>query len=137
MANDLISRSALIDRFDDATIEIKMDLPIQEILGEDVDIEDFFMLAQEIVQQYRKLAIDTIQKQPIAYDVERVVEELQLYKQGNCTNDCEHFDNGVKYGYEKGIDDFVNAVKAKFPDDRCGIMNIEIIAEQLKAGDVG
>ena len=76
MTNDLISRSALIDRFDDATIEIKMDLPIQEILGEDVDIEDFFMLAQEIVQQYRKLAIDTIQKQPIAYDVEKVVEEI-------------------------------------------------------------
>lgn len=79
MANDLISRSALIEKFDDATIEIKMDLPIQEILGEDVDIEDFFMLAQEIVQQYRKMAIDTIQKQPIAYDVEKVVERFNSH----------------------------------------------------------
>ena len=39
------------------------------------------------------------------------LEELQLYKQGNCTNDCEHFDNGVKYGYEKGVDDFAERLE--------------------------
>lgn len=40
----------------------------------------------------------------------------------------------LSLNYNKAIDDFVNAVKTKFPDDRCGIMNIEIIATQLKAG---
>lgn len=91
MANDLISRSALIEKFDDATIEIKMDLPIQEILGEDVDIEDFFMLVQEIVQQYRKMAIDTIQKQPTAYDVEKVVEELKEASYDETQDDMNPF----------------------------------------------
>ena len=35
-------------------------------------------------------------------------------------------------GYNKAIDDFVNAVKEKFPDDKNGIFNIEKIAQQLK-----
>ncbi len=32
----------------------------------------------------------------------------------------------------RAIDEFVNVVKEKFPDDRNGIVNIEMIAEQLK-----
>ena len=68
-------------------------------------------------------------------DVHAIIQELQSYKQGNCTNDCEHFDNAVSYVYKKGIDDFVNAVIKKFPDDINGITNIKKIAEQLKEGD--
>lgn len=79
MASDLISRSALIEKFNDETIQISLDLPIQEILGDDVDVEDFFMLAQEIVQQYRKMAINTIRNQPTAYDVDAVEQEIKNY----------------------------------------------------------
>lgn len=41
-----------------------------------------------------------------------------------------------KTGYIQAIDDFVETVRRKFPDDRNAITNLEIIAEQLKAGDV-
>lgn len=69
------------------------------------------------------------------------LEELQSYKQGNCTNDCEHFDNGVKYGYNKAIDDFVKKLEEHQQENwidnlEYGITwnDIEQVAEQLKAG---
>lgn len=34
-----------------------------------------------------------------------IVDEVaQEYKQGNCANDCAHFDNAVQYGYNKAIE---------------------------------
>lgn len=41
---------------------------------------------------------------------------------------------GFNKGYNKAIDDFVEAVKRRFPYDKNGVFHIEIIAEQLKAG---
>lgn len=71
------------------------------------------------------------------------LEELQLYKQGNCTNDCEHFDNGVAYGYNKAIDDLV--LQCKKVHARGLITNwgkpfgiefdkLDEVAQQLKEG---
>ena len=68
---------------------------------------------------------------------------MQLYKQGNCTNDCEHFDNGVAYGYNKAIDDLV--LQCKKVHARGLITNwgkpfgiefdkLDEIAQQLKEG---
>ena len=85
-------------------------------------------------------------------DVHAIIQELQSYKQGNCTNDCEHFDNAVAYVYEKGIDDFAEALKKYYQCydiDLCLQDNdhfsytgsffalesyIDEIAQQLKAG---
>lgn len=39
-----------------------------------------------------------------------------------------------KCGYNKAVDDFVEAVKRRFPYDKNGVFHIELIAEQLKAG---
>lgn len=72
------------------------------------------------------------------------LEELKLYKQGNCTNDCEHFDNGVKYGYNKAIDDFAGRLEKLCLYKKIdGILytykiseSINKIAEQLKGGNV-
>lgn len=75
--SDLISRSALLKKFDDTGIHITFDLPVEEILGESVDIDDFTMLVQDAIQAYRNMVIDTIKKQPTAYDVEKVVAELK------------------------------------------------------------
>ena len=51
--------------------------------------------ALEELQQYR--AIGTI-------------EEFKVYKNGDCMNDCEHYDNCANYiyskGYNKAIDDY-------------------------------
>ena len=73
---DLISRSDLLKKFNDAGIQITFDLPVEEILGDDVDIDDFAMLVQDAIQAYKKMVIGTIKEQPTAYNVENVVAEL-------------------------------------------------------------
>ena len=75
MQNDLISKSELLEKLNDTGVEITFDLPVEEILGEDVDIDDFAMLVQDAIQAYRKMIISTIQAQPTAYDVEKVVSK--------------------------------------------------------------
>lgn len=56
-----------------------------------------------------------------------------------CKVDCGSVDEvyqcGQRRGYNKALDDFVNMIKEKFPFNKNGICNIEIIVEQLKAGE--
>lgn len=75
--SDLISRSELLTAFNNKNVQITFDLPVEEVLGEDVDLDDFSMLVQDAVQEYRKMVIDTIKNQPTAYSVDEVVEELE------------------------------------------------------------
>ena len=77
-------------------------------------------------------------------DIAKMLEELQSYKQGNCTNDCEHFDNGVKYGYNMAIDDFLKRIHEKYTEEErkqnfkqycCSIkQELADIGQKLKAG---
>ena len=69
----LIDRSKLIKELESNGVDIFFDLPVEEILGEDVDCEDFAMLVQDAIQAYRKMVIDIIQKMPITYDVDKVL----------------------------------------------------------------
>ena len=78
--SDLISRSALLKKFNDTGIQITFDLPVEEILGDDVDIDDFTMLVQDAIQAYKNMVIGTIKEQPTAYNPEKVVEELEEMK---------------------------------------------------------
>ena len=78
--SDLISRSELIKAFNNKNVQITFDLPVEEVLGEDVDLDDFAMLVQDAIQVYKKMVIDTIKNQPTAYSVEKVVEELEEAK---------------------------------------------------------
>lgn len=75
--SDLISRSALLQKFNDTGIQITFDLPVEEILGEDVDIDDFTMLMQDAIQAYKNMIIGTIKDMPTAYNVDVVVAELE------------------------------------------------------------
>ena len=75
--SDLISRSGLLNAFNNKNIQITFDLPVEEVLGEDVDLDDFAMLVQDAIQVYKKIVIDTIEKQPTAYDADMVVEGLK------------------------------------------------------------
>ena len=77
--SDLISRSELLDAFNNKNIQITLDLPVEEVLGEDVDLDDFAMLVRDAIQSYKKLVIDTIKEQPTAYDVDKVIDELELH----------------------------------------------------------
>ena len=75
--NDLVSRSQLLKVFNNKNIQITFDLPVEEVLGEDVDLDDFAMLIQDAIQSYKKMVIDTIKNQPTAYDIDKVVEQFE------------------------------------------------------------
>ena len=77
--SDLISRSELIKHLITKNIQITFDLPVEDVLGEDVDLDDFAMLVQDAIQAYKGMVIDTIKNQPTAYNVDKVVEELELH----------------------------------------------------------
>ena len=89
--SDLISRSALLKKFNDTGIQITFDLPVEEILGEDVNIDDFTMLVQDVIQVYKKMVIDTIKKQPTAFDTEKVVEQFE--EKTDFLKDCTKYGN--------------------------------------------
>ena len=100
--SDLISRSKLIKAFNNKNVQITFDLPVEEVLGEDVDLDDFAMLVQDAIQVYKKMVIDTIENQPTAYDVDKVVEELEERKHEICLSDddLEHYQNGIDNAIE-------------------------------------
>ena len=73
-------------------IQITFDLPIEEVLGEDVDLDDFAMLVQDAIQAYKKMVIDTIKNHPTAYDPDEVVKELENeLEKGNIAIDLGEF----------------------------------------------
>lgn len=65
-----------------------------------------------------------------------LIEEVKQYREIGTVEECMNSVLDIQTAYNKAIDDVVNAVKKKFPDDGCGIINIEIIAQQLKAGGI-
>ena len=119
--NDLISRSELLKAFNNKKVQITFDLPVEEVLGEDVDLDDFAMLVQDAIQAYKKMVIDTIKNQPTSYSVDKVIEELNeldvksitRYKNGNFGN----FD-GVEY-YIKKIKAIEIVKQGDVSDDVC------------------
>lgn len=50
----LIDADRLVEQFNNKGIHIEFDLPVEEILGEDVDLDDFAMLMQDGVMAYKK-----------------------------------------------------------------------------------
>ena len=94
--SDLISRSELLDAFNNKNIQITFDLPVEEVLGEDVDLDDFAMLVQDAIQAYKKMVIDTIKNQPTAYDVDKVAGELKKHKD---TTDLTTVDEEMVVGF--------------------------------------
>ena len=90
--SDLISRSDLLNEFNEKNIQITFDLPVEEVLGEDVDLDDFAMLVQDAIQAYKKMVIDTIKNHPTAYDPDEVVKELENeLEKGNIAIDLGEF----------------------------------------------
>ena len=60
--NDLISREQLINKLNSTGTNITFDIPVEEILGENVDLDDFATLMQDAIQAYRKMVIGTLRK---------------------------------------------------------------------------
>lgn len=102
--SDLISRSQLLKKFNDTRIQITFDLPVEEILGDDVDIDDFTMLVQDAIQAYKNMVIGTIKEQPTAYNPEKVVEivSVDCYSMGFDESQTEIIVEDIRKG---GIDE--------------------------------
>ena len=114
--SDLISRSDLLNEFNEKNIQITFDLPVEEVLGEDVDLDDFAMLVQDAIQAYKKMVIDTIKNQPTAYSVDKVIKELEKElsladkEKERCTGENNlQFDSAK--GYASGISTAIEIVK--------------------------
>lgn len=75
--SDLISRSELLKAFNNKNIKITFDLPVEEVIGEDVDLDDFAILVEDAIQEYRKMVVGTIENHPTAYYINKVVEKLE------------------------------------------------------------
>ena len=128
--SDLISRSELLNEFNEKNIQITFDLPIEEVLGEDVDLDDFAMLVQDAIQAYKKMVIDTIKNQPKAYDIDKVVKELEertdflknctKYGNKNANQQAESYSTMMMYEVADLVDDLIEIVKyVGVSDDVC------------------
>lgn len=93
--DDLISRKALIEKMNDTKVEIMFDLPVEELLGEDVDMDDFCTLLQDAIQSYRKLVIGevmekapTVEAVPVVHgeciDVTGCLDSVRQYACSRC-----------------------------------------------------
>lgn len=49
------------ERLNDNTT-VTFDLPVEDVLGEDVDMDDFIMLAEKIVEEYKKLIFNKLKQ---------------------------------------------------------------------------
>ena len=68
--SDLISRSELLKHLITKNIQITFDLSVEEVLAR---------LVKDAVQANNKMVIDTIKNQPTAYDIDKIIEELELH----------------------------------------------------------
>lgn len=64
-----VEKMAKAEAIDDAikvlnskSVQIIFDLPVEEVLGEDVDLDDFAMLMQDAIQVYRKMVFGTLEQ---------------------------------------------------------------------------
>lgn len=126
----LIDADALMKKFNNQGIQITFNLPVEKVLGEDVDIDDFSMLVQDAVQAYRKMVIGVIKEQPT---ISGTIIDSGEYPYYNGYKD------GKRVGYNKAIDDFSNKMKYEY-ENATGIFRkecdfalaiIEMVAEQL------
>ena len=51
------------------------------------------------------------------YEAIGTVDEFKAYKQGNCTNDCKHYDSAIEYVRNKAIDEFAENLKRKILEE--------------------
>lgn len=58
---------------------------------------------------------------------------MEHYKLGNCTNDCEHFDNAVTYGYTKAIQNFVDRLSKYLDVENATKYGNENAEQQIKS----
>lgn len=78
--------------------------------------------ALEEIQQYRAIGtVEDIRNTHLLcevfsntvrdYTTIGTIDEFKAYKQGNCTNDCKHYDSAIEYVRNNAIDEFAHQLK--------------------------
>ena len=88
----LIDADALIERMNDTNIHIMLNLPVEEVLGEDVDMDDFCTLLQDAIQTYRKLVLGEVINKAPTIEAFPVVRGKWVHLGGDewCCSECGH-----------------------------------------------
>lgn len=60
----MIDEKELLKKLNNAGISIMFDIPVEEILGNDVNLDGFDALIQDAVMAYKKMVIGTIEGMP-------------------------------------------------------------------------
>lgn len=110
--SDLISRSDLLNAFNNKELEIIYKIP--------VDI-DTMRTVNYAINTHKNLVIDIIKNQPTAYDVDKVVEELKertdflkdctKYGNKNAKQQTESYSTMMMYEVADLVDDLIEIVK--------------------------
>lgn len=111
--DDLISKEQLINKLNSTGTNIKFDLPVEEILGENVDLDNFAALVQDAIQVYRKMVIDTIENMPDKLPP-AVIAAMTVHLDAENLDEVK--DKVIEFGkelYNKGIDDFLNEILSR------------------------
>lgn len=129
--NNLISREQLINKLNSTGINIKFNLPVEEILGENVDLDDFAVLMQDAIQAYRKMVIDTIKNMPAAFTQDKTAKQLPAVPTGTYTDTyLRKLARSEAIGYHKRLENkYLKAVETNDLESTAEILN------KLKAGD--
>lgn len=107
--SDSISRQQLLSRLNSTGINIIYDIPVEEVLGENIDLDDFATLVQDAIQVYRRMVIGTIEKMPTDHNIDKIVEQLEnmksIYQRLRGLKDKDY----LKYGYK--IETLIDAIE--------------------------
>ena len=109
-----------------------------EAIGTVEDIQMIFQLCKDLQVMCGK------------YHEIGTVDEFKAYKQGNCTNNCKHYDSAIEYVRNKAIDEFTHQLKEnlnqEFPRNyestrpyfslENARLIVDDVAEQMKAGGI-
>lgn len=60
----LIDADELTNQLENKKVSITYEIPIEEVLGEDIDLDDFEELVKDAIKSYRKMILDTIKTMP-------------------------------------------------------------------------
>lgn len=128
---DLISKEQLINKLNSTGINITLDLPVEEILGENVNLDDFATLMQDAIQAYRKMIIDTIKNMSAEFSRDKATKQLSAVPTGTYTDTClRKLAQSEAIGYHERLENkYLETIKTNDLESTAEILN------KLKAGD--
>lgn len=123
--SDLISRKQLINKLNSTGTNITLDIPVEEMLGENVDLDDFATLMQDAIQAYRKMVIDTIKNMPAEFGRDKVTKQLPAVPTGTYADTyLKKMARSEAIGYHKRLENkYLEAIEINDLESATEILN--------------